>query len=188
MRTNESPEGTSASENTIAESITQFRRDHQTILHECKLLSTMARKTTDSSAGEDGGVQEAVACIRRLSSLLNDHQAREERVMIPIVERRFDSEVSETMRKEHLHIMELLGILEETITAPIVWLNKSLGSPTLERVTEFDSFLRAHFAREENVLFWFASLPIQKLGAPAHEQVAKPLVRRTAKTIYQEQN
>ena len=91
----------------------------------------------------------------RLKKLLTDHQREEERVLIPIVKRYFDSNACEVMRREHAHIIQSLQQLHKKCLKP-------KGSSALRRFTdsaiEFETIVRKQFSLEENVIYWFASL------------------------------
>ena len=141
----------------ILEPLSQLLRDHEAVLQECALL-VMITKEMDPNADEKLE-KKAISCVHRLGSLLTNHQSREEEILIPILKERFDSEVSASVGKEHSQIMELLQRLEEKVAPPHT-LNSHTDKSMPNLVTQFDSFVRSHFAREENVLFWFASLYI----------------------------
>ena len=78
-----------------------------------------------------------------------EHQREEERVLIPIVDRYIDTKASETMRREHTEIWKAIQKLS-----------------TFQSVAEFEVMARDQFSREENVIYWFASLCLSRSDQP----------------------
>lgn len=152
------------SDRKTAEPLLELHRDHEAVLEECAHLMIIAKEMEHITTVDEKLARKAISCIQRLRSFLTDHQSREEAILIPIVRERFDSEVSAAVSKEHVQILELVRRLEEKIAPPGTGLNSNTDNSIPDLLTKFDSFVRAHFAREENVLFWFASLYIPQSG------------------------
>jgi hemerythrin-like domain-containing protein len=109
------------------------------------------QKLSPNSLGEKAFSDELANTIARLQALLAAHQEKEEEVLYSIVEEQLGSDASLAMSKEHEQIMTTLHELRKLVISPR---NKALESTS----AEFEAIVRRHFWREENVLFWFASL------------------------------
>lgn len=92
----------------------------------------------------------------RLTTLVDEHQREEERVLAPIVDEYLDSSASKTMYREHKEMLQRLRQLDQKISK--VNTSEELGRPFLESATRFEAMVREQFSREENVIYWFASL------------------------------
>jgi len=104
----------------------------------------------------------AAVQIRKLRAILVEHASREEQILIPIVSKVLGAEATTSIKKEHEQIIELLRALEKNAPSE-TGAHDTYTNPTLIGLAaEFQSLLREHFSREENVLFWFASLHIPK--------------------------
>lgn len=94
--------------------------------------------------------------------LLTTHQTREAEVPIPVIARYLDAEITATMTEEHQDISKVL--LE--ITNEIAALERESDHASLETtgktVEKLNALTRKHFSREENVVFWFASLRLSE--------------------------
>jgi len=150
------------SDGKIAEPLLQLQREHELILRECASLARIANEIGRNKAVNQKLVRKAISCIQQLRSLLTDHESREDRILIPIIQERLDSEASASVMKEHVQISEMLQRLEEILLQPDIGMNNQSYNHILDPVARFDSFIRGHFSREENVLFWFASLYIPR--------------------------
>ena len=150
------------SDGKITEPLLQLQREHELILRECASLARIANEIGRNKAVNQKLVRKAISCIQQLRSLLTDHESREDRILIPIIQERLDSEASASVMKEHVQISEMLQRLEEILLQPDIGMNNQTHKNILDLVARFDSFIRGHFSREENVLFWFASLYIPR--------------------------
>lgn len=150
------------SDGKIAEPLLQLQREHELILRECASLARIANEIGRNKAVNQKLVRKAISCIQQLRSLLTDHESREDRILIPIIQERLDSEASASVMREHVQISEMLQRLEEILLQPDIGMNNQSYNHILDPVARFDSFIRGHFSREENVLFWFASLYIPR--------------------------
>jgi hemerythrin-like domain-containing protein len=148
------------SDGKIAEPLLQLQREHKLVLRECASLARIANEIGRNKAVNQKLVRKAISCIQQLRSLLTDHESREDRILIPIIQERLDSEASASVMREHVQISEMLQRLEEILLQPDIGMNNQSHNHILDPVARFDSFIRVHFSREENVLFWFASLYI----------------------------
>lgn len=74
----------------------------------------------------------------------------------------FDTEANEIVSGEYAEFSMAFKRLSDSISEL-----KSLGSrkpveALAKAAADFDSMVRAHFSREENVIYWFASLSLSK--------------------------
>ena len=150
------------SDGKIAEPLLQLQREHELVLRGCASLARIANEIGRNKAVNQKLVRKAISCIQQLRSLLTDHESREDRILIPIIQERLDSEASASVMREHVQISEMLQRLEEILLQPDIGMNNLSYNHILDPVARFDSFIRGHFSREENVLFWFASLYIPR--------------------------
>jgi len=92
----------------------------------------------------------------QLRKLLAEHQREEERIILPVVNVCLDSSASAAMRREYAHIREALTKLK----MKRMQANRSYESlqEFLDSAEEFEAMVRRQFSREENVIYWFASL------------------------------
>jgi iron-sulfur cluster repair protein YtfE (RIC family) len=150
------------SDGKITEPLLQFQREHELVLRGCTSLACTAKEIGRNKAANQKLVRKAISCIQQLRSLLADHESGEDRILIPIIQERLDSEASASVMKEHVQISEMLQRLEEILLQPDIGMNNQTHNHILDLVARFDSLIRGHFSREENVLFWFASLYIPR--------------------------
>lgn len=146
----------------IAQPLLQLQREHELVLRESASLVRIANDIGRNNAVNQKLVRKAISRIQQLRSLLADHESREDRILIPIIQERLDSEASASVMREHVQISEMLQRLEEILLQPDTGMNNQTHKNILDLVARFDSFIRGHFSREENVLFWFASLYIPR--------------------------
>lgn len=141
----------------LAKPLLILQREHESILGRFSQIAEMIRNF--SSMEKDRNLSARVALqIQTLRTVLVDHVSREEQILIPILGRVLEPEAMVSTRLDHKRIVELLDILERIVSTERAGSNPRLNG----LVAEFDLFLREHFSREENVLFWFASLQISK--------------------------
>jgi hemerythrin-like domain-containing protein len=106
--------------------------------------------------------------LTRLTELVAQHQREEERLIAPIVDKYLDSNVSETLRREHGRTWEAL----QRLNAKLLEVNGSNDSQYvfLDSSAEFEAMLREEFSREENVIYWFASLCLSQSNLHSREK------------------
>jgi len=106
--------------------------------------------------------------LTRLTELVAQHQREEERLIAPIVDKYLDSSISETIRREHRGTWEAL----QRLNAKLLEVNRSNDSQSLffDSVTEFEAMLREEISREENVIYWFASLCLSQSNLHSAEK------------------
>ena len=139
----------------IKEPLLSLQREHESILREC---GEMIAAVKNDPANSNGKVSPSSAVkVRALSNLLVDHQSREEQILIPILDEMLGAEAIASIRVEHEQIIGLLGTLEE-YTPPHKTSNGPRSDALIDLAVEVESLLHEHFSREENVLFWYASL------------------------------
>lgn len=100
----------------------------------------------------------AVRDLAYLKKLVTEHQMKEEQNLIPIVDRYLDTKASESIRHEHKELSEMLRQLSQELGR----INCSNEARRVKSVTEFNLIAREHFAREENVIYWYAGLCISQ--------------------------
>jgi hemerythrin-like domain-containing protein len=109
--------------------------DHKLIVADFELAK--ATQTT-----HDGNLTES-PLIARLTHSMNDHFSKEERVLFPLLGRFLGSNICDKLRGEHTEMMRIASQPNDEV---------------LLRKEPFDhlgDLLRAHFATEENVIFWY---------------------------------
>jgi len=144
------------SDQKLAEPLLQLQKEHESILRKGALIAANV-KDIDAKIKKDP-LRKAASSIRQLRNMLLEHESKEERILAPIILERLDSEASAAMKNEHVQICDLLQKLEETVLQSDVKKNLRNRRNIIDLVGEVDSSIRAHFSREENVLFWLASL------------------------------
>lgn len=135
--------------------LAKLQNQHESILHQIRVFVRNVKGTT----GPRGKNSHASKNLKtrfvktryfiRLRKLVAEHQREEERVLIPIVDKYIDTKASETMRREHTEIWKALQKLS-----------------TFQSVAEFEVMAREQFSREENVIYWFASLCLSRSDQP----------------------
>jgi hemerythrin-like domain-containing protein len=143
------------SKERIKEPLLALQREHESILRECKVM--VAALKNDSANSEGEVTPSSAVKVRALSKLLVDHQSREEQILTPIIAKMLGAEAIASTRVEHKQIIGLLKTLEED-APPHRTANGPRSDALIDLAVEAESLLHEHFSREENVLFWFASL------------------------------
>ena len=100
----------------------------------------------------------------KLEKLLTTHVRNEERVLLPIMSEHFDTEAADVIRREHAEILWNLRTLSSRISRPKPVRSQKSNDAMVVAATDFDSMIRSHFSREENVTYWFANLCLSKKG------------------------
>lgn len=142
----------------LAEPLLQLQKEHESILQEGTRIVAAAKQVNPGTQGER--VRAVILAIRQLRTLLVDHESKEEQILTPMIDKLLDSEAGATMKKEHTHICRLLQDLERALEQDVG--TRRNQQNIIDLVAQFDSSIRAHFSREENVLFWLVSLHMSK--------------------------
>ena len=107
----------------IAQPLLQLQREHELVLRESASLVRIANDICRNNAVNQKLVRKAISRIQQLRSLLADHESREDRILIPIIQERLDSEASASVMREHVQISEMLQRLEEILLQPDIGMN-----------------------------------------------------------------
>jgi len=133
----------------------RLQDQHENILQQIRLhLTSKRNKISDLRDIPHGHLKNG--CFIQLRKLLAEHQREEERVLIPIINKCLDSSTCENMRLDHSHMCDALARLERKrmqVSASLASLHRFF-----EAATEFEILVQKQFSREENVIYWFASL------------------------------
>ena len=121
--------------------LVQLQNDHDAIRKEAELLQTATKQPKTESKSE------LLRHCQRLEELFTNHYLKEEHVLFPLLSRYLDSSTSKTVGREHKEISNLLRKVTRQISH-----NEKSSVPRLNQL------LRAHFSREENVIFWYLSV------------------------------
>jgi hemerythrin-like domain-containing protein len=98
----------------------------------------------------------AVRDFTHLKKLVNEHQMKEEQILIPIVDKYLDTKASESIRSEHKELAQTL--LQLNVKLNRINCSNETRRAFVKSVTEFNLIAREHFSREENVIYWYARL------------------------------
>jgi iron-sulfur cluster repair protein YtfE (RIC family) len=150
----------------IAEPILELEREHELVLAEIASLRKAVMNGRRQGARSRLVIQ-TMSSIRHLDSLLKTHQSREETLLLPIVQEHLDSAISTALTSEHIRISKELRKLQQIAGGSQPSGRKKHFNTLATLITEFDSLLREHFLREENILFWYASLFLPESGSTA---------------------
>jgi len=91
-----------------------------------------------------------------LKKLVNEHQMKEEKILIPIVDQYLDTKASESIRREHKELSQTLLQLNGKLNR--INCSNEARRAFVKSITEFNLIARKHFSREENVIYWYARL------------------------------
>ncbi len=148
----------------MPEQLLRLQEDHEHVLEECENLAEETRRISRRGTIDTLFAERAIPSIERLSIFMKAHHSKEEELLLPIIQEHLDSEVGRYLREEHGRISkELLKLL-----ASATGLRTGSKTNSLETlatsIIEFNSQARVHFLREENVLYWYASLFLPRNG------------------------
>lgn len=118
----------------------ELTNDHETIVRQVGLLLPSASLVNSEISN---------ALLRRLELLLREHFTKEENHLYPLLGQYLDSSVCEALTLEHENILSTATQLVESIDD---------GQTGVEVASQLNQLLRAHFSKEENVLFWYLDL------------------------------
>jgi len=133
----------------------RLQDQHENILRQIRLHLTSKRNKISDLRDIPHGHLKNGAFIQ-VRKLLVEHQREEERVLMPIVNKCLDSSTCETMRRDHAHMCDALTKLERKRMR--VSASRASLHCFFEAATEFEALVQKQFSREENVIYWFASL------------------------------
>ena len=115
--------------------------DHKLIVADFELAN--ARRGT-----HEGDLNQS-SLMTRLTHSMSEHFSKEERVLFPLISRYLGSAIWERLSGEHAEMMRIASRPNGDI------------SSRDESFSHLGELLRAHFATEENVIFWY--LDVRKL-------------------------
>jgi len=137
--------------------LVKLQEQHERILRQIEICRKNMKITDPIEGGRRFGFGKlTIRSFARLRELVDAHQREEERFLVPIVEEYLDSSASKNMCHEHKEISQSLQQLSQKSSK--VKTRAALRSATLESTTRFEDMAREQFSREENVIYWFASL------------------------------
>lgn len=139
-----------------------LQREHKSALEESNLL--VATLWNIDLKRSQQNVRKLVRVLDRLDKLLIAHQTKEERLLLPIIQGQLDQSVIDSMTSEHQQLSDSLRKLAAFTDTLNASRGKSSIQVAMDSAVEFNSLIQAHFSREENVLFWFASILLLDLG------------------------
>lgn len=150
----------------------KLQREHETVLKETGYLSAVMKQISQERNVTRRLRSEATSTLKRLKRLLSTHQAREEQILLPIIATCLDSEACENIHSEHLQVSK---VFRRMSTSLATLKRRSWNGPldsVSKSIADFDALTRAHFSREENVLFWFVSI------CPSESDLQTPAAKR----------
>jgi len=149
--------------------LARLQEQHANIMQQIQLLrkNVQGPSRTRSQNGH-ASKNLKIHRLTRLTELVAQHQREEERLIAPIVDKYLDSSISETIRREHRGTWEAL----QRLNAKLLEVNGSNDSQSLffDSVAEFEAMLREEISREENVIYWFASLCLSQSNLHSAEK------------------
>lgn len=138
--------------------LVKLQNEHESILEQSRTLLKSVEGTTRTSHKKVTVSRNlTVRYFARLTKLVTEHQSEEEQVLIPIVDKYLGWNASESLRHEHREISAALRQLNSKLTR-VNGSGQGESRRGFRSAAEFDCLARRHFSREENVIYWFASL------------------------------
>lgn len=141
----------------------ELQKDHEAILKKTNLLRAVIEPTDGVN---DGDSKASVTC-NRLEHLFGQHYAREERLLYPLLGTFFGQDVCETLSLEHNEIRNLVqrvaGLIDNHAN------RAEASQEATESISKLIQRMRAHFSKEENVLFWYLNLQLSGRARNYHE-------------------
>jgi iron-sulfur cluster repair protein YtfE (RIC family) len=111
--------------------------DHRLIVTDFELLRVRFRER------EVNCDPHQATLLNRLVQSLDEHFRKEERLLFPLLRRSLGQSICNELSNEHLEIMSMAEKFSEQKAFPD------------EPLRLLETLLQKHFAREENVLFWY---------------------------------
>src|SRR5208283_2125712 len=130
----------------------KLQNEHDTILNQSRTLLESMKRTGNKELSKTMTVRD----LTRLKNLVNEHQMKEEQILIPIVDRYLDTKASESIRREHKELSRTL--LQLNVKLNRINCSNESRRAFVRSITEFNLIARKHFSREENVIYWYARL------------------------------
>jgi len=149
--------------------LVKLQEQHASILQQIQLLRKNGQGTNRTRTEKGHASQNPkIHRLTRLTELIAQHQREEERVLTPIVDKYIDSGISETIRRGHGETWEAL----QQLNLKLLEVNGAKDSQRLffDSSIEFEAMLREQFSREENVIYWFASLCLSQPNSQNREK------------------
>jgi len=137
-----------------ATTLLSIQGEHDCILKQSSALIAALVPGKNRSTSQENFTHE----FAKLGRLLTAHVRNEERILLPIIAEYFDIEAVDAIRREHAEVLATLEKLSNQISR-----SQSVRG-LVETATDFDSMVRAHFSREDNVIYWFAKVSLSKKG------------------------
>ena len=128
---------------------TELAEDHKEIVRQLDLLKARLKLVERNSK----------PTIIRLQRLFVQHCAKEERLLYPLLSRYLNSNVCNLLTQEHEEI-------SNTMRKIVVQIRGDDKATHCELMSQLEQLLRAHFSKEEDVLFWY--LDIQSKNVCSH--------------------
>ena len=130
----------------------KLQKEHDTILNRSRTLLESMKRTGNKELSKTMAVRD----FTHLKKLVNEHQMKEEQILIPIVDKYLDTKASESIRHEHKELSEVLRQLSGNLSR--INCSNEARRAFVKSVTEFNLIAREYFSREENVIYWYARL------------------------------
>ena len=140
----------------------KLQEEHAIIINEIDLLLTTLKGHGRTQARSKKCVAKTTMHCVRLENLLSKHQMKEERVLVPIIAKYLDTDITAKTINEHRDMSSSLREIKNAITALELDTDYASLESVAKTVKKFEFLIREHFSREENVIFWFASLHISE--------------------------
>jgi hemerythrin-like domain-containing protein len=143
--------------------LAKLQKQHESILQQIR-VSLKNLEVPNRGEKVEASWNLKIRYFARLTKLVAEHRREEERILFPIVDKYLDSSASETIRCEHTEILEAL----QKLNGKLLQVNGSDESRRrfFQSATEFEAMAREQFSREENVIYWFASLCLSQSDQP----------------------
>ncbi len=130
----------------------KLQKEHDNILNRSRTLLESMKQTGHKELSKTTAVRDFI----HLTKLVNEHQMKEEQILIPIVDRYLDTKASESIRREHKELSQTL--LQLNVKLNRINCSNESRRAFVKSITEFNLIARKHFSREENVIYWYAHL------------------------------
>ena len=130
----------------------KLQKEHDTILNRSRTLLESMKRTGNKELSKTMVVRD----FTHLKKLVNEHQMKEEKILIPIVDKYLDTKASESIRSEHKELSQTLLQLNGKLNR--INCSNEARRAFVKSITEFNLIARKHFSREENVIYWYARL------------------------------
>ncbi len=130
-----------------------LQKEHDLILKHSRYLVERLRSSKNHK--RPAPKKDIALRFATLTRLLETHQKNEERILRPVMSQYLDTEISQIMSEEHAEFSSFLKKLGARLSE---FNGQKRIQELAKAVVQFDSKIRAHFSKEENVIYWYASL------------------------------